>query len=326
MRIAILSDASGPTDIAYPGHGLGRAVAQMAALLQSRGHEIVLYAARGSKFDGHLVIAAEVGAYNNEVGLAKEAYKDHLRRPFDAMIDNGHTHMLSGLFPDVPVVNIYHDIWQPPARNAVILSEGQRALMPDWAQGAVCIPHALDADEFTFYSEAIKPEYALFMGIVREYKQPLLAIEACARLGLKLIMAGPLPPGVDQIFQTGTNVQMAGPVFGKVRTAMMQQALVFLQLGTHESFGLTTVEAGLCGVPVVGWPSGGTVDLIEYGVNGVFVPGGKDRVQAVADAIDRARDLSRAKCREHALKFTDRAQWVNRIEQVLQRTARGERW
>lgn len=327
MRVAILSDVSGPTHPDYPGHGLGRAVHWIADGLRQSGHDVTLVASEGSAFNGELITPCKTGLpYEAELLLTQAAYRAHKERPFDVFYDHGHTHVLARTFPHLPIVNHYHDIWQPPSRNPVLCSEGQRALMPDWAAKAVVIPHTIDPTCYPFNLEADKPEYALYLGILREYKQPILAIEACIKAGIKLIMAGPAAPGVAQLFSEGTNVKYIGPIAGESKLIYLQRATCLLQLGTHESFGLTTVEAGLCGTPVVAWPSGGAVDIVEYAVNGVFVPAGGDRVQAVADAIDRARDVDRVLCRTRAMQFTNRAEQMKRIEGVLGRAYRGEWW
>ncbi|TET67029.1 MAG: glycosyltransferase family 4 protein [Candidatus Zixiibacteriota bacterium] len=53
----------------------------------------------------------------------------------------------------------------------------------------------------------------------------------------------------------------------------------------EEGFGLTLVEAQLCGRPVVGTDSGGIRDIIEDGVNGLSVP--VNQPEALADAIGK---------------------------------------
>lgn len=56
----------------------------------------------------------------------------------------------------------------------------------------------------------------------------------------------------------------------------------------EEGFGLTLVEAQLCGRPVVGTDSGGIRDIIEDGVNGLSVP--VNQPEALADAIGKILD------------------------------------
>ncbi len=130
MRIAVLSDATMPTPSAG-AHGLGRVVYDVAEGLLARGHDVVLFAKLGSQFSGAMVMpsdAVPVGVYEGEKALAREALKLHKEFPFDCFLDNGHIHWLSKLLPRLPVVNTYHDIYQPYSRCPVLLSEGHRAL------------------------------------------------------------------------------------------------------------------------------------------------------------------------------------------------------
>jgi len=224
---------------------------------------------------------------------------------FDAIIDNSHTHQYANLFPDAPVLNVYHDIWQPYSRCGVLMSEGQRALMPEWAESFIVIHHAI-SEAFQFQWQADKPQYALFMGIVRDYKQPILALQAATLAGIHLKIAGTMIAGSESIFgSTLYGAEFMGAVSGEERAKLLQGAACFLQLGTHESFGLSTLEATACGVPVVAWPSGGTVDIIKHGVNGLYVPFSRNMPRAVADTMARAVKMDRYSVRQSFVRFND---------------------
>ena len=55
---------------------------------------------------------------------------------------------------------------------------------------------------------------------------------------------------------------------------MIEQADIGLTCSRNEAFGRTTVEALLMGKPVIGTNTGGTVDLISDGVDGLLYPPG----------------------------------------------------
>lgn len=329
MRICIIGDASGQIDPNYPGHGLGIATHRIATGLLQRGHDVTLVAAKKSVFAGTLITPVEPGgSYQEERHLAKAAYQAHKERRFDVFLDNSHLHHLSDLFPDLPIVNVYHDIWQPEQRNAVLVSEAQRAMMRyDWSKHAKVIHNTVCADTYTFHAKPDNPPYALFLGIVRDYKNPVLAMEACARLGLKLKLAGALQ-GYAPFFnpKQSSNTEYVGPVSGRDKIRLIQGASVFLQLGEMESFGLTTVEAGLCGVPVVALPSGGTVDIVRQGKNGAYVPVSGNKAQAVADTIEYAMSLNRQMCRDMAVQFSFADRQVMQYESALIKATQGEIW
>lgn len=327
MRICVIADVSAAVDPGFAGHGLGQAVYRLAEGLRVAGHDVTLIAGRGSVFSGTLrTPTASEQDYSKEPLLAREAVAAHQEQSFDVFVDNSHTHILSTLFPSLAVVNVYHDIFQPPARCPVLITRGQQALMPEWTDKARIIPHALDAEAYPYAERAAEPPYALFLGLVRDYKQPMLAVEGCALAGIKLKVAGRIPPGGQGILSAGTNMEYVGPVAGAKKVALIQGATVFLQLGLYEAFGLTTIEAGLCGVPVVAWPSGGACDLVEHGVSGAFVPGASNRALAVADTIARARTVPRELCRAHALRYTDVGAWMYVWETTLRDATEGRWW
>lgn len=325
MRIAVLSDCVFPTPTP-DGHGLGRMVHQIAEGLLHQGHDVVLFAASGSKFSGAMVMPNAAVGYEGEQILAREALKIHREFPFDVFLDNGHLHVLSSMLPDLPVVNVFHDAFQEHRHNAVLLSQGMKALMPPPFESAQVIHNTLPFGDYRFSEYPSSPPYILFLGAISDIKQPILAIEACARMKVKLVMAGQQVFGKFPMSSFG-NVQYIGPVSGQRKLDLLSNARVFLQLGVAESFGLTTMEAALSGTPVVGWPAGGTLDQIVYGMNGVFVPlTGGDIVQNVCDAIDRAWDMNRALVRAWALKWTTVAQQVAAYEEVLAKVMQGARW
>lgn len=325
MRIALLSDATMPTPTPV-SHGLGRVASIVAEGLLARGHDVVLFAKVGSTFTGALVMPGDATNYDGERALAREALKLHREWPFDVFCDMGHLHYLSRMLPDLPAINVYHDNYQPHARCPILLSAGQQALMPPAFDTARIIPNSLNPAEYEPFLEPSDPDYALFMGALSDIKQPLLAIEACARLGLKLVMAGQPITGKLPVTES-SSVEYVGMVSGAYKADLFRHARVFLQLGVGESFGLTTLEAGLYGTPVVGWPTGGTLDLVRYGINGVHVIlAGQDKVQNVCDAIERAWYVRRDNCRIFAESLCNMDRQIDLYEMALGDAARGARW
>lgn len=324
MRICVLSDCVFATPTP-DGHGLGLVTWQVAEGLRANGHDVTLIAKEGSQFSGTLHTVKGAKLYEGEILLAKDAMRLHRVYPFDVFLDNGHLHIIADMFPDVPVVNVYHDVYQPYQRCPILLSEGQRAAMPAEFENARVIHNALNPRPFNPSFDTYEKPFALFMGALSEIKQPLLAIEACARLGIDLVLAG---SEVIGRFPSGAfeNVQVVGSVKGAQKHALLRNARVFLQLGTNESFGLTTLEANLSGTPVVAWATGGSVDIIQDGVNGAFVPMGGNAVQAVADTIQRAWDMPRERVYAHALTFANVNKQVSEYEDALADCMQGVWW
>ena len=87
--------------------------------------------------------------------------------------------------------------------------------------------------------------------------------------------------------------------------------------GDTEGFGLVFLEANACGKPVIAGRSGGAMDAVADGVNGLTVDGAD--VSAIAAAIIRLLD-DRALCESLAqggLDVAGRSDWRNRSAQFL---------
>lgn len=327
MRIFLISDTMGATHGEVSGHGLGRANFNLAVNLSNAGHEVTLFGAPGSSFpNGRTIISSGIGV-KYEPELAKAAY--NLRHECDVFIEANHKHPLAMLFHDLPIVNLYHDKWQPYRPNAVLMSEGQRALMEDERfQNAKVLHHQFDAREFLPSYRPDNPPYALFIGFIYKWKQPLLAIEAAARFGMKLTVAGSLQEGLDALDTEHNNCQWIGAQHPLAIRTLLRGASVYLQLGDNESFGLTTIEAGLSGCPVVAWPSGGNLDTVAEGANGTFVDvTARDKVGSVSEAMHRAIGLPRNCVREWTeARFGCPQKQVTELEALMESVIEGKRW
>jgi glycosyltransferase involved in cell wall biosynthesis len=324
----MVADASAPLSPNYPGHGLGQAVHRSALALGLAGHDVYVYAPIGSESNDNyrLKMCCDIGNYGQERQLAREVIHDHSQHPYDIIIDHTHTKTVSYYSPSLPVLSWYHDVFmRPNAKNPVMVSQGMKYLPNmEWAIDAPVVHHWVDENEYQFNAEPMQPPYALFMGIFRDYKQPALAIQACALLGIHLVVAGTIPGGVSPFMNNSSEVQYVGGVTGADKVNLYQGASVYLQLGVVESFGLTTAEAALCGTPVVAWPAGGTLDLIEYknGVTptcGVYVQSSRAQSRSVADCIEYAMTLPRDVVRESMALKVGKSLHVNEVLTVAER-------
>ena len=118
---------------------------------------------------------------------------------------------------------------------------------------------------------------------------------------MRLIIAGIIQD--QEYFDTlvqpycdGKQIEYIGPVGPDARNELLSNAYALLHLITfREPFGLTMIEAGACGLPVIATPLGSVPEIIINGHNGLIV----------ADAAEAARRLpeitaiNRATCRRH---------------------------
>ena len=152
-----------------------------------------------------------------------------------------------------------------------------------------------------FESERLR---LLLLGRQTRSKGSLLAVEA---LGL---LRGPCPPvlrlvgWVSDEFRAelevrakelgvADRVEIAGAT--KEPFAAIEWANVLLMCSDHEAFGRVTAEALKCGRPVVGSRSGGTVEIVTEGEDGLlFDPGDPAELAAAVDRLAHDRRLLRS--------------------------------
>ena len=128
---------------------------------------------------------------------------------------------------------------------------------PTWYQ--VVIPNYFDTDEFEFEPE--KSDYFLFLGRISECKGIHIAIQACAALKCKLVVAGQGEAPVHDC------VEYVGYADSDMRKKLMKNAKALLIFSNYcEPFGGVTIEALLSGTPVI---------CPDYGCFSETIPHGK---------------------------------------------------
>ena len=132
-------------------------------------------------------------------------------------------------------------------------------------------------------------DYCLMVSALAPYKKVELAMAACEKLGLELRVVGEGPERqrlAALAAETSGNVRFLGKVGAEKLRELYRGARLFLQPGV-EDFGIASVEALACGVPVVAVARGGILDVVEDGRHGVLYPDWEGPA-ALADAIDKA--------------------------------------
>ena len=128
------------------------------------------------------------------------------------------------------------------------------------------------------------------------------AIEIARRADRPLVLCGPVQderyfaekvePHVD-----GDRVRYLGSVGHEERAEVLGAAGCLLHpIAFAEPFGLSVVEAMLCGTPVVAYDRGSMPELIEDGITGVLAHG----VDSAVSAVRRAACFDRSACRRTA--------------------------
>lgn len=166
------------------------------------------------------------------------------------------------------------------------------------------LPRAYDPDDFPEGSGS--GDYYLFLGRLTERKGPHIAAMACERIGAKLLVAGQGENGVwwkgkslrvAGMLELPGNVTYLGTVNAAERAELMGNAIaVFCPSLYLEPFCGVSVEAQLCGTPVVASNWGGLIENITHGTTGFLC----DTLADYADGALAAASLDRSTIRKLA--------------------------
>jgi glycosyltransferase involved in cell wall biosynthesis len=151
------------------------------------------------------------------------------------------------------------------------------------------IPNGVPLEAYAFRATVAPDEPLVFLGRVEEIKGPHLAIEAAARAGRQLIIAGNVPDAHRGWFEVHV-----GPVDDSQKNELLGNACALLMpVVWDEPFGIVMAEAMACGTPVIGFRRGAVPEVVENGVTGFVV----DSLDEMTDAIARIGALDRRACR-----------------------------
>ena len=154
----------------------------------------------------------------------------------------------------------------------------------------------VDVDHFIGSGEApAREDRYLAVSALVPYKRIDVAVEACARSGRRLDVAGTGPErsaleDLARRLGASDRIRFLGFVSDDALPDLMARRRAFLFPGI-EDFGITPVEATAAGLPVVARGVGGVLDSVRDGVNGLlYEGGGPDAMITALDAFE-ARDV-----------------------------------
>jgi glycosyltransferase involved in cell wall biosynthesis len=133
---------------------------------------------------------------------------------------------------------------------------------------------------------------------------------------LALIGAGPSHEHLHKVF-AGTPTVLTGYLRGKELVDAYRAADAFIFPSTTETFGLVALEAMACGVPVVAARTGGVLDTVIDGYNGLFY--NPAQPEQMRTHIQRLRDdpALRQQLAENALVHARSRSWRATMDQLV---------
>lgn len=310
MKIAMLAPISWRTPPRHYGPW-ELVTSLLTEALVKRGVDVTLFATADSLTAGTLDAVVPTG-YSEDPNLdAKVMEILHVSHAFERAKDFDILHNQADFVPlaftrlvDTPIVTTIHGFSSErivPVFKAyedrvdyVAISDADRH--PDLRYAAT-IHHGIPIDDFPFDPQG--SDDLLFFGRMHPDKGAAEAIKVAQATGRRLIMAGIVQ---DQVyydagvkpFLDGDRIRHVGAIGGTERTAALGSARALLHLiDFEEPFGLSVIEAMVCGTPVIAYRRGSMPELIEHGVTGFLVDSFDEAVLAV-EQIDR---IDRRKCR-----------------------------
>ncbi len=182
----------------------------------------------------------------------------------------------------------------------------KRRIEDIYGRPAEVIHPPVDTDFLTPPPDGARDGYVLAVSRMVPYKRLDLAVRACHRVGVPLVVAGSGPQegalralardlGAEVSFRVSPPDEELRELYRRARVVMFP---------ADEDFGIVTVEAQACGAPVVALARGGSLDTVVAGTTGVLVP--EQTEEALAKGLEEAlaADLDPAACRRHAEGFS----------------------
>lgn len=144
--------------------------------------------------------------------------------------------------------------------------------------------------------------YYLVLSRLISYKRLELAIEACTRLGRKLLVVGSGPHRRALEASAGPTVKFLGTVDDREVAALAANCRALIFPG-EEDFGMAPLEVAAAGRPTIAYRAGGATETIVDGLTGIFFD--EQTPEHIVDAMLRfeGRTWSACELRMHAEKF-----------------------
>jgi glycosyltransferase involved in cell wall biosynthesis len=350
MRIAILAHVRQRIAQPFAG-GMESHCWYLAAGLQDRGHDVVLFAS-GDSDPRFLIDPVLAEHYERTFPWAEHRGSAPLIAHLDAgyaaacdriaaggfdVVHNNSLHRFpleqrrTAVAPTVTALHVppydalYWFVAASPAPRHRLTVTSSRQLAAWWPQGAppeVSVLHnGIDAARWPFTSRG--DGSAMWCGRITPNKGPHFAAAAARRAGMALTLFGAIEDPdywqaqVEPLL--GGGIAYGGHLDGEALAAELGRASLFVFTPCwDEPFGLVAAEAMACGLPVAAFDMGAAREVI--GEAGVFAPAGD--VAALADAMRAAIAIPRDVPRTRVMRLFTRDRWLDRCETLYREVAR----
>jgi glycosyltransferase involved in cell wall biosynthesis len=338
MKIAVLSSIAWRTPPLKYGPW-EQVASNITEGLVELGIDVTLFATENSQTKGKLMYTCQKPyAENTELDAKVEEclHISHLMehaKEFDLIHNNFDFLPLSySRLIKTPMVTTIHGFSSPKiipvykkynsSNYYVSISNSDRNTELDYI---ATVYNGINTHEFKFSHEP--DDYLLFFGRIHPHKGVYESIQIAKQTKRKLIISGliqdqkyfdiKVKPYInnDDIVYVGNS----GP---NDRNKLMGSAMALLHpINFDEPFGLSVVEAMLCGTPVIAFNRGSMPELIRQGETGFLV----NTLSEASEAVGRIKTLNRKNCREWAHANFSREKMVKAYLEVYNKILSGEK-
>jgi glycosyltransferase involved in cell wall biosynthesis len=328
MRILLIIDPHIPVPPDRYG-GIERVVADLAAGLVSRGHDVTLWASPGSSTPARLRTFGRQGEWTrwsnirNSLHITLRLWREI--GSFDIIHNFGRLAYLTGILPlSIPKIQTYMRRVNPANMRKVALLGGRNIHFTavsartrdtgapgggEWSVIYNCAP----IDRYRLTTD-VDPDSAplVFLGRLERCKGAHTAIAVARALGRPLEIAGNISPLPEEIeyFHNEIEPQLDGKLISYVGTVddaeknrfLGSAAAMLLPIQWEEPFPVILPESLLCGTPIIAFRRGGVPEGIDHGRTGFLC----DTLEEMIALVPRIREIDRRECRAEAeRRFSD---------------------